>query len=357
MTTPLTRYEALLTSGEIHQDSEQIKAIQALDKLQQSLLRQDSRSWRHPFRAPAAPRGLYLWGGVGRGKTWMMDLFYETLPFDNKLRIHFHRFMARIHDGLREHKAQTDPLADIARQWARDFRVLCLDEFYVSDIADAMLLSGLLQGLFTGGVTLVTTSNVAPDRLYWDGLQRARFLPAIALLQSKLDILHVGGQQDYRLGKLERSELYAYPLDATTDPQMEKNFERIGGGGTLPQYIRIHGRELQSRRRSDDLIWFDFAELCAQPRSTLDYIHLAHTFNTVLLSNVPVMTDETPDQARRFINLIDEFYDRNVKMLITAEAAIDELYQGKRLAFEFARTRSRLTEMQSRDYLARPHLA
>lgn len=357
MTTPLKRYQALLAAGDIQEDKEQLKAIQALDLLHQNLLQGQHRHWWQGLHRPSAPRGLYLWGGVGRGKTWMMDLFYETLPFENKLRIHFHRFMARIHDGLRERGALSDPLQDIAREWAGDFRVLCLDEFFVSDIADAMLLAGLLRGLFEGGVTLVTTSNIPPDELYQDGLQRARFLPAIDLLHTRLDVIAVGGEKDYRLRKLERSELYTFPLNAATDQLMESNFERMAGGSALPLRIRVHGRELQARRRSDDLIWFDFYELCEQPRSTLDYIHLAHTFNTLLLSNVPIMTDETRDEARRFINLIDEFYDRNVKLLISAAVPIDELYQGKRLAFEFERTRSRLIEMQSRDYLSRPHLA
>lgn len=356
MTSPLQRYEALLASGTIDKDPQQRKAIRALNGLQQALVADQSRHWWQRFNNPAPARGLYLWGSVGRGKTWMMDLFYETLPFENKLRIHFHRFMARIHDALRERGAQSDPLDAIAAEWVRDYRVLCLDEFFVSDIADAMLLAGLLRGLFAGGVTLVTTSNLPPDELYPDGLQRARFLPAIDLLNSQLRVIAVGGEQDYRLRKLERSELYAFPLDEDADQLMKNNFERMAGGCELPSHIRIHGRELQARRRSDDLIWFDFHELCEQPRSTLDYIHLAQTFNTVLLSRVPVMSDETPDAARRFINLVDEFYDRNVKMLISAAAPIAGLYEGKRLAFEFERTRSRLTEMQSRNYLTRPHL-
>jgi len=285
-----------------------------------------------------------------------MDLFYETLPMEEKLRIHFHRFMARVHDELQARKAESDPLPAIARAWARRIRVLCLDEFYVSDIADAMLLAGLLEGLFAEGVTVVTTSNVPPADLYAGGLQRARFLPAIDLLERKLEVIAVGGDHDYRLRKLKRSELYTYPLDEAAEACMEANFQRMAGGSELPRVIRIHGRELLARRRNDDLIWFEFKELCERPRGTLDYIHLATTFHTVLLSGVTVMTAETPDSARRFINLVDEFYDRNVKLLISAAAPINALYTGQRLSFEFERTRSRLTEMQSVDYLARPHL-
>lgn len=356
MTSPLQRYEALLASGKFREDSEQRKAMNALETLHQSLLHRPARRWWQRLQVAPGPRGLYLWGGVGRGKTWMMDLFYETVPGEAKLRIHFHRFMARIHDELRERPREEDPLPAIAKSWSRRIKVLCLDEFLVTDIADAMLLSGLLEGLFAEGITLVTTSNTAPADLYRGGLQRARFLPAIELLQQNLQVIAVGGDRDYRLRKLQRSALYAYPLDDAAEQVMSQNFTRMAGGCELPRVIRINGRELLARRRNDDLIWFDFRELCERPRSTLDYIHIATTFNTVLLSRVPVMTSETPDAARRFINLVDEFYDRNVKLLISAAAPIDQLYTGKRLAFEFDRTRSRLTEMQSHDYLARPHL-
>ena len=354
MSSPLARYEALLEGGDFKPDVAQRTVIEALDRLHGELLHQPKKRWFQ--RRQSAPRGLYVWGGVGRGKTWMMDLFHDALPFEDKLRIHFHRFMARVHDALREHADEADPLPDIARRWAREFRVLCFDEFYVSDIADAMLLAGLLESLFEEGVTLVATSNIPPERLYEGGLQRARFLPAIDLIQHHTEVMEIGGDTDFRLRLLQRSEIYHTPLDAESDAVMDAAFERMAAGCELPRTLTVNQRELCARRRGDGLIWFDFRELCERPRSTLDFIELARAFNTVLLSDVPVMTAQTPDSARRFINLVDEFYDRNVKLLVSAATPIDGLYTGDRLAFEFERTRSRLTEMQSHDYLARPHL-
>ncbi len=356
VTTPLERYEGLLASGDFEPDAEQRVAMEALDELHHALVARSPRRWWHRIGRVDAPRGLYLWGGVGRGKTWMMDQFHDTLPFEDKLRAHFHRFMARVHAELRQRAGESDPLPDIARNWARRFRVLCFDEFYVSDIADAMLLSGLFQTLFEQGVTLVATSNIPPRDLYKGGLQRARFLPAIDLIESHTRVIPVGGERDYRLRLLERSTLYTSPLDEGSEQRMAARYERIAAGCDLPRLLHVNDRDLLARRRGDGVVWFDFAELCERPRSTLDYIEIARAFNTVLLSDVPVMTAETPDSARRFINLIDEFYDRNVKLLISAAAPIDELYTGERLAFEFERTRSRLTEMQSHEYLARPHL-
>jgi len=297
-----------------------------------------------------------MWGGVGRGKTWMMDLFFESLALRRKQRLHFHRFMARVHEELRRRSKLADPLPDIARQWSRRCRVLCLDEFFVSDIADAMLLSGLLHGLFERGVVLVTTSNIPPRELYRDGLQRARFLPAIDMIEQRMRVLEVGGGTDFRLRLLERSEIYHTPLDPAADASLRDSFERMAGHCELEARLQINRRLFHARRRGDGIVWFDFHELCEKPRSTADYIEIARAFNTVLLSNVTVMGEETPDAARRFINLVDEFYDRNVKLLISAASPVDSLYSGQRLGFEFVRTRSRLTEMQSRDYLARPHL-
>jgi cell division protein ZapE len=285
-----------------------------------------------------------------------MDLFFESLPFEEKQRIHFHRFMARIHDELRNREAERDPLADIAREWAEHCRVLCFDEFYVSDIADAMLLAGILETLFEYGVTLVATSNVAPDDLYSGGLQRARFLPAIELIKQHTVVHHVADGEDHRLRLLERSSIYHYPLDDLAERAMHDNFQRMCGESEPIAILKVNQRILTARARRDDTIWFDFGELCRKPRSTLDYIQIAKAFTTVLLSNVAVMNDHTSDVARRFINLVDEFYDRNVKLLISAETPIEELYQGTRLSFEFERTRSRLIEMQSKEYLARPHL-
>jgi len=362
VTTPGARYQERLESGRFAPDPEQAKVVAALDRLHGELTETGSSGlgalWRRVTGQPTpGPEGLYLWGGVGRGKTWLMDLFYDTVPFEEKQRFHFHRFMARIHDALRERGQEQDPLSDIARDWSRRCRLLCFDEFFVSDIADAMLLGGLLRGLFDNGVTLVATSNVAPDDLYRDGLQRARFLPAINLLKSRTRVMHVGGDTDHRLRLLERSETWHTPLGEFAEEGLARSFKEMTSECELNPELNINGRAFTAQRRGDGVIWFDFDTLCEQPRGARDYIEIARAFNTVLLSNVPVMDETASNAARRFINLVDEFYDRGVKLLVSAEASIDALYTGKRLAFEFERTRSRLTEMQSREYLARAHLA
>jgi cell division protein ZapE len=285
-----------------------------------------------------------------------MDIFFDSLPGKDKLRIHFHRFMARVHAALKTKQSTRDPLSEIARDWAAQYRVLCFDEFFVADIADAMLLGGLLQALFEEGVTLVATSNVAPDDLYRDGLQRAKFLPAIASIKKHSLSLHVDGERDFRLRLLLRSKIFLSPLDAHAETGLGKSFAAMSAGCLLDTHLEVNGRLLNARQRSDGIIWFDFSDLCEQPTSVADYIEIARAFNTVLLSGVPLMDEHNADAARRFINLIDEFYDRNVKMLISAAKPIDHLYAGKRLAFEFQRTTSRLTEMQSNEYLAKPHL-
>ena len=352
------RYRQLLASGEFLPDPQQELVVQALDELHRQLTAPHRHAWwrRILRRPPPAPRGLYLWGGVGRGKTWLMDLFFDCLPEGSKQRFHFHRFMARVHEALREHASLSDPLSAVAEQWSQRCRVLCFDEFHVSDIADAMLLSGLLQGLFERGVTLVATSNLAPDELYRDGLQRARFLPAIEALKAHTRVLQLGGDTDYRLRLLERTALYHQPLGEAAEAALAESFRSMAADCVLEPRLLINQRHVQARRRGDGIIWFEFDELCRQPRSVSDYIEIARAFNTVFLSNVVVMDEQQWDAARRFVNLVDEFYDRKVKLLISAAAPIDGLYTGQRLAFEFERTRSRLVEMQSHDYLAQPHL-
>jgi cell division protein ZapE len=357
-TSPLKHYRELVESGQFTEDSGQIQAVTALDALWHTLQRQ-----RHPTvldrlrRRPAAyAKGLYLWGSVGRGKTWLMDLFYEQLPVQRKQRVHFHRFMQRVHKALKKQGRVRDPLPRVAAEWADQCSVLCLDEFFVSDIADAMLLAGLLENLFDLGVTLVTTSNVEPDGLYRNGLQRAKFLPAIDLIKRKTRVMELGGDTDYRLRILEQSEIYHHPLDDEADRVMTECFERMAAECELDHDLEINGRDFHARRRGDGVIWFDFPELCEKPRGAIDYIEIAKAFNTVVLSNLPVLQENDANAARRFITMVDEFYDRNVKLLISAAAPIEGLYAGSRLAFEFQRTASRLTEMQSRDYLARPHL-
>ena len=355
---PLAIYEQLVTNGGYEADPAQRKAIEALDHVWIELTAHPVSGWwakiRGKQRKPVT--GLYLYGGVGRGKTWLMDLFFDSLPEKDKLRIHFHRFMARVHLALREKQSTRDPLAEIAREWALQYRVLCFDEFFVADIADAMLLGGLLQALFEEGVTLIATSNVAPDDLYRDGLQRAKFVPAIESLKSHCLSLRVDGGADFRLRLLLRSEIFLQPLDDHAETALSTAFTDMSAGCSLDTHLEINGRPLNARQRGDGIIWFDFEELCERPTCVADYIEIARAFNTVLLSGVPLLNENNADATRRFINLIDEFYDRNVKMLISAVSPIDELYNGKRLAFEFQRTASRLTEMQSNEYLATPHL-
>jgi cell division protein ZapE len=357
--SPLTHYRKLSNDGEYIRDPDQIRVVEALDTLWHALQRQDQATVLDRIRRNRQKqvRGLYVWGGVGRGKTWLMDLFYEHLPVRRKQRVHFHRFMQRIHHSLREQGQVRDPLPRIAADWARNCRVLCLDEFFVSDIADAMLLGGLFENLFQSGITLVTTSNIEPDRLYLNGLQRAKFLPAIDLIKQNTRVIELSGDTDYRLRILEQSEIFHHPLDAAADRVMTESFERMAAECELNHDLDINGRNFHARRRGDGIIWFDFEELCVKPRGGIDFIEIARAFNTVVLSGMPRLGKNDSDAARRFVIMVDEFYDRNVKLLISAEVPVRELYAGQKLAFEFQRTVSRLIEMQSHDYLARPHLA
>ena len=301
-------------------------------------------------------KGLYFWGGVGRGKTYLVDTFYECLPFNRKLRIHFHRFMQRVHHELKQLQGEKNPLDIVARRLAEEARVLCFDEFFVTDITDAMILGGLMEKLFGRGVTLVATSNIVPDQLYKDGLQRARFLPAIDLINRYTQVINVDSGVDYRLRALEQAELFHYPLDAAAESSLATSFASLAPeAGQENVAIDVNGREIPVRKVADDVLWCDFRALCDGPRSQNDYIELARIYHAVLVSNVPVMGAAQDDMARRFVNLVDEFYDRNVKLIMSGEAPIERLYSGGRLAFEFQRTRSRLLEMQSREYLARPH--
>ncbi|MCE9665177.1 AFG1 family ATPase [Halomonas sp. M5N1S17] len=308
--------------------------------------------------APSLPaiQGLYLWGGVGRGKTYLVDTFHESLPFPDKMRTHFHRFMQRVHNELEHYKGEKNPLTLIAGKFAAEARVICFDEFFVKDITDAMILANLLEALFERGVVLVATSNIIPDELYKDGLQRARFLPAIDLLNRHCRVVNVDSGIDYRLRALERAEIFHAPLDEAADGELARSFREIAGhDGEADVTIEVNHRVLHARRLHDDVVWFEFRELCDGPRSQNDYIELAREYHTVLVSNVTCMGAATDDQARRFINMVDEFYDRGVKLLLSAEASAEALYADGRLEFEFQRTLSRLQEMQSHEYLARPH--
>jgi cell division protein ZapE len=357
--SPLSEYERLLDAGEILPDRKQQEVVLAFNQLWEELQQEPARPslLSRIRKQPSCTVGLYVWGGVGRGKTWLMDLFYDCLPIQKKQRIHFHRFMQRIHSDLNKLGHERNPLEAIARNWAQDCRLLCLDEFFVSDIADAMLLSGLLKALFQNGVTLVTTSNLAPQDLYRDGLQRAKFLPAIELLQKNTRVIELEGDLDFRLRILQQSEIYHWPLDAQAHSNLTASFARFAAGLELNREMEFNDRPLLALRRGDGVAWFEFSELCEKARGSIDYIEIARAFNTILVSNVPQMKEEDSDTVRRFVIMIDEFYDRGVKVLLSAEVPVEQLYQGQRLAFEFERTRSRLTEMQTNDYLARPHLA
>jgi cell division protein ZapE len=358
------RYAAALDRKSFRPDPAQARAIDVLARIDVEL-----RARARP--APLLPRlrqrllgadttpvrGAYLWGGVGRGKTFVMDLFFESLPSDRRLRYHFHRLMYRVHARLRTLRDEPDPLELVAAEFAVQARVICFDEFFVTDIADAMILGNLLGALFRRGVTLVATSNIPPQDLYKGGLQRARFLPAIDLICAHTDVLHVDGATDYRLRVLEKAEIYHSPLDADADVNLERWFTEIAPDqGTTGQAIEINGRDIRTRRRADGIAWFDFIEICDGPRNQDDYIELARAFQAVIISAVPVLDETQENQARRLIALVDEFYERKVKLIVSAAAPVDALYRGSRLAREFERTRSRLMEMQSKAYLAAPHV-
>lgn len=303
-------------------------------------------------------RGLYLWGGVGRGKTFLMDLFFENLPVRAKKRIHFHRMMREVHDRRTALGNVSDPFDRVAADIARDTRVLCFDEFFVSDIGDAMILGRLLDGLFRRGVTLVATSNSKPDDLYMDGLQRQRFLPAIELLKQHTEVVRLDGGVDYRLRLLEKAGTYLCPDNANAANRLAFFFDESASSQIRSNpKLDVNGRKIPARKCAKGIAWFRFEDICDGPRSQADYIEIARWYPSVIVSGVPRFDAALENQARRFIALVDEFYDRRVKLILSADADIKSLYQGDRLAFEFDRTISRLIEMQSAEYLALPHLA
>ena len=356
--SPAERYRQELAAGNLIEDEAQRLAVRLLDDLHGRLEGPRPRSfWPFRRRHAGPERGLYLWGGVGRGKTMLMDLFHESLSV-GKVRMHFHRFMRQVHDDLHELRGSPDPLRRVADRLAQRARVLCFDEFFVADIGDAMILGELLRNLFGRGVTLVATSNVRPALLYENGLQRRRFLPAIAALEKHAHVHRVDGTVDHRLRTLERAEIYHSPLDDEAEQGLAASFDALAPGQSRASVnLEVNGRSLRARRLADDVAWFEFAELCEGPRSANDYIELARCHNAVLVSNVRRLDENREDAARRFISLVDEFYDRNVKLIVSAEAPVGDLYDGERHRREFERTRSRLMEMQSHAYLARSHKA
>lgn len=337
-------------------DAVQIQVVNHLDDLLTKLIAPSHPSIRFRMFGSGHRKsipGLYIWGGVGRGKTFLMDIFYAHLPFKRKQRMHFQHFMKQVHHDLSIHSGKADPLQIIAREWAEKYRVICLDEFFVADITDAMLLGELLKHLFAENLTLITTSNLKPDLLYENGLQRQRFLPAIDLLKNYTKIIRLDGDKDYRLTALKNSGTYFL----TTDPDANQKLQNIFRDLTsrkplLNQTLSINNRPIIARQVSGDNVWFEFEDICGGPRSQLDYIEIANNYQTIMISNTSQMDAGKDDSARRFISLVDEFYDQQIKLLLSAEVAIPELYTGTNLAFAFERTTSRLLEMQSEQYMS-----
>jgi cell division protein ZapE len=368
---PLEWYWHFSQRHDFETDSEQLKVVEKLQRLFEQL--EDYRLYRQgkinrlvtnlgAGRKP--PRGVYIWGGVGRGKSLMMDAFFKVSRHRRKRRVHFHEFMREIHARMKALSGQEDPLEAISTEIARELRILAFDEFHVSDIADAMILGRLLELLVEKGVVLVMTSNYRPDDLYPNGLQRARFLPAIEVLKRELDVVHLGGATDHRRRLLDALSVYYTPLDEGADEHLASFFEAM----TKATYaedgaIEVGNRLLAFRRRAKGVIWIDFDELCEKPRSQVDYLEIAAAYHTVLVSNVPRLGPQRQDAARRFTWLVDVFYDQRVKLVMTAEAPpealLGEAGEGsgaeRMLRAEFARTASRLREMQSRAYFARKH--
>ena len=374
--TPLNQYYADLQGIDFFADPAQAQAVAHLDDLYHRLITPSAplsvlNPWQRLLsatknvlitpktQADIMPvKGLYFWGGVGRGKTYLVDTFYDCLPIDRKMRIHFHRFMYRVHQQLQQLDGIENPLDHVADNFKQQTDIICFDEFFVSDITDAMILATLLDGLFKRGITLVATSNIAPENLYRNGLQRARFLPAIALIEQHCQVVNVDAGIDYRLRSLAQAEIYYSPLGQRATDNLMHYFQQLT---FEPRYstknIMINHRLLTAQREANGVVQFSFHQLCQTARSQNDYIEIAQLYHTVLVADVMVMGDQHQDAARRFIAMVDEFYERNVTLIISAAVPLTELYTQGRLLFEFQRCCSRLIEMQSEQYLARSHLA
>lgn len=366
--TPLQQYQKDIAKHGFQRDEAQYQAVVALDKLYHAIVEFQSApvpqlsKWQKlmgkKIDMPEPPKGLYFWGGVGRGKTYLMDAFFDALPTQRKMRVHFHRFMYRVHDELKLLGDVENPLAKVADKFKEEADVVCFDEFFVSDITDAMILATLLQEMFKRQMILVATSNIEPQNLYRNGLQRARFLPAIDMILARCDVLNVDSGVDYRLRTLEQAEIYHYPLDEQANINLNKYYQQLTGERQIVAHqIEVNHRQLEVIEASDGVLHASFAQLCQTARSQNDYIELSRIYHTVLLADVQQMNRKIDDAARRFIALVDEFYERNVKLIISAEVPMEDLYTEGQLEFEFKRCLSRLTEMQSHEYLAREHLA
>ena len=347
-------YQHALNERGFKSDEAQLRAVERLQICYDDWLAyKDRRSSKlmRLINPPEIPRGVYMWGGVGRGKSFLMDSFYSVVPLKRKTRIHFHEFMRGVHQQLDELKGVADPLNIVAEKIAKKYRLICFDEFHISDVADAMIMFNLLSALFNNGVSFIMTSNYQPDKLYPDGLHRDRLLPTIKLLKEKLDILCVDSGNDYRKRALEQVDAYLTPLSAATDAALRAAYSKIAEVADQDPRLHIESREIRALRRAGSIIWFDFATLCGGPRSQNDYLEIASQFHTVILSGIPQMSASNSSEARRFTWLIDVFYDHKIKLIMSAQVSAAELYTEGVLSNEFHRTVSRIIEMQSREYM------
>jgi cell division protein ZapE len=364
--TPWEKYQDDLSLIDFQYDAAQENAVKELQRLYDELVNPERKpSWRVKFKqtfgkgmAKPSTQGIYFWGGVGRGKTYLVDTFYECLPFKNKMRVHFHRFMHRVHEELKLLAGKEDPLKIVAKKLSKEAKVICFDEFFVSDITDAMILGTLMEELFSHGIVLVATSNIIPDKLYHNGLQRSRFLPAIELINQNTRVVNVDSGVDYRLRTLEQAEIYHYPADEEATSNLQSYFSQLAAEEFRTEVsINVAGREIATMLETDGVVMFTFRAICDGPRSQSDYIEISRCYHSVLVANVEQMGASTDDIARRFIAMVDEFYERKVKLIMSADVPLEELYTEGRLNFEFQRCLSRLQEMQSREYLGSQHIA
>jgi cell division protein ZapE len=354
----LDAYEARLRARGYKSDPAQRSAVQRLQELYTGLVRFKAArrgTLRRIFTRPSIPRSVYFWGGVGRGKSFLMDCFFDAVPYRRKRRVHFHAFMQEVQNDLKNFNKAPDPLQRVAERIARQTRLLCFDEFHVSDIADAMILGRLLDALLARGVIFVMTSNYPPDGLYPNGLQRINFLPAIEMIKRRFDVVEVDHGTDYRLRTLEKIEIYLVPADEAAERKMQDDFRRLAGTAPVRGEVVLFDRPLPVIGHATEVVWFDFATLCGGPRSQNDYLEIAREHHTLLLSGVPRMTAGEASEARRFTWLVDVLYDHRVKLIMSAEAEAHDLYTAGHNAHEFVRTVSRLIEMRSHDYLAEAH--
>jgi cell division protein ZapE len=348
-------YAATLVERGYTSDAAQLRALDALERCENEWADYKARRSNAVTKLlvrPPIPRGVYMWGGVGRGKSFLMDCFFQSVPLTRKTRLHFHEFMREVHRELQDLKGTPDPLDELGRRIARRFRLICFDEFHVADVTDAMILHRLLAAMFANRVSIVTTSNFHPDGLYPHGLHRDRILPAIELLKDRLEVINVDGGTDYRQRTLEQVELYHCPLGPEAEAALTKAFEGLAEARDEDPVLHIEQREITARRKAGGVVWFDFQWLCGGPRSQNDYLEIASRFHTLILANVPQMPPRLASEARRFTWLVDVLYDRRVKLIVSAAVPAEQLYTEGPLAHEFPRTVSRLAEMRSAAYLA-----